>query len=56
VAVGTDGPVLFPGDAQWSPPLGWAPWIVLAVVGAGCLAAAAISAPRHPARARPDRS
>lgn len=33
-AVGTDGPILFIGPAEWSPPLGWLPWILLAAVGA----------------------
>lgn len=43
-ATGTDGPLLFLGRAEWSPPLGWAPWLVLAVVGAA-LVAAAIAGP-----------
>jgi hypothetical protein len=28
-AVGDDGPWLFPGQADWSPPAGWWPWVVL---------------------------
>ncbi len=35
-AVGVTGPLDFIPNAQWSPPLGWWPWIV--VVGAGCVA------------------
>jgi hypothetical protein len=38
-AVGTDGPLLFFTDAGWSPPLGWAPVLVLATIGAAMLAA-----------------
>ena len=33
-AVGLDsGPAWFVGAAQWTPPLGWYPWLVLAVGG-----------------------
>jgi hypothetical protein len=37
-AVGTDGPLLFLGDAGWTPPLGWIPWLLIAVAGAASLA------------------
>ena len=36
-AVGTDGPLLFLGDAGWTPPLGWVPWLVAAAAGAAAL-------------------
>ena len=34
-AVGRHGPLSFPSAAQWAPPAGWLPWLVLA--GAGSL-------------------
>lgn len=37
-AVGTDGPLLFVGDAGWTPPLGWIPWLLAAAAGAALLA------------------
>lgn len=39
-AVGTDGPLVFLGDSGWSPPLGWVPWLVLALLGSAALAGA----------------
>jgi hypothetical protein len=33
-AVGRHGPLAFLDTAQWSPPLGWLPWLVLAGLGA----------------------
>jgi predicted membrane protein DUF2142 len=33
-AVGTDGGWLFPRHAEWSPPAGWWPWVVLAALAA----------------------
>jgi hypothetical protein len=42
-AVGTAGHLLFPADARWSPPLGWAGWITVAACGALILAAASVS-------------
>jgi hypothetical protein len=36
-AVGTDGPLLFFTDAGWSPPLGWVPWLVIALAGAAAI-------------------
>jgi hypothetical protein len=45
-AVGTDGPFWFPADAAWSPPLGWGPWVALAVAAAGCLIAYALASRR----------
>jgi hypothetical protein len=38
MAVGTDEGLLFPGSAEWSPPGGWWPWIVLALLGSAALA------------------
>ena len=38
-AVGTDGPLVFLGDSGWSPPLGWLPWLALALLGSLALAA-----------------
>jgi hypothetical protein len=46
-AVGTDGSWWFFGDAEWSPPWGWEPWAVMAVVGAACGLAAALAARRR---------
>jgi hypothetical protein len=51
-AVGTDGSLLFPGDAEWSPPLGWIPWALVAAAGALLLASAALEAVRRPAARR----
>jgi hypothetical protein len=45
-AVGTDGPKLFLGVAEWQPPLGWTPWMVLALAGAALLCTALALAPR----------
>ena len=55
-AVGVNGPVDFISNAQWTPPLGWWPW--MAVAGAGCLAllAAGIAALAAPAQAAASRS
>jgi hypothetical protein len=33
-ATGTDGPLLFLGKAEWSPPGGWVIWLTLAALGA----------------------
>jgi hypothetical protein len=33
-AVGVDGPWNFIGEAQWSPPWGWEPWLGLVAAGA----------------------
>jgi Predicted membrane protein (DUF2142) len=47
-AIGTDGPWNFIPDAEWSPPGGWWPWLLMAVaasasyVGAGVVAARAL--------------
>jgi hypothetical protein len=46
-AVGTDGPVAFLAEADWTPPLGWVPWLLVAVAGAALLAAPAILAARE---------
>jgi hypothetical protein len=43
-AVGDDGSWLFIGDAEWAPPLGWEPWLALAVAAFAAYAAAGASA------------
>ncbi len=55
-ATGTDGPLLFLGEAEWSPPLGWAPWLGLAVVGAALVAAAIAGTSRRALDRRPARA
>ena len=40
-AVGTDGPRWFLGREEWSPPLGWAPWLLVTLSAAALLVAAA---------------
>ena len=47
-AVGTDGPLFFLGDADWSPAGGWLPWAGLALSGALILTAAALQRLRPP--------
>ncbi|MBW3574391.1 MAG: DUF2142 domain-containing protein [Actinobacteria bacterium] len=50
-AVGTDGPKLFLGAAEWQPPLGWLAWMVLALLGSALLVLAAVAAgPGRPGR------
>jgi len=41
-AVGADGPWWFLGGDGWSPPLGWAIWLVVAAVGVVLLAVAGL--------------
>jgi len=45
-ATGVDGPLLFLGDAEWSPPVGWGLWLAVAAAGAACLLAAGVTAER----------
>jgi hypothetical protein len=45
-AVGIHGPLLYPLHAQWSPPLGWLPWLACAAIGA--LLLASLSVERRP--------
>jgi hypothetical protein len=45
-AVGTGGQLFFVESAQWTPPLGWATWIVVAGLGALSLASVPLSAVR----------
>jgi hypothetical protein len=52
-AVGTAGPKLFVGVAEWEPPLGWLPWMLLALAASAtlCIAFAlswSTAAPRSP--------
>ena len=42
-AVGDQGGWLFLGDAKWSPPLGWEPWLAFALVASAAYAAAGAS-------------
>src|SRR4029453_16982277 len=45
-AVGAGGPRNFIGDvAEWTPPLGWPPWLVLGLVAAALLVTAALVGP-----------
>jgi hypothetical protein len=45
-AVGTDGPWMFLPDAEWSPPLDWLPWLLVAGVAALAYTAAGWQAGR----------
>ena len=44
--VGVDGSLWFISSAEWWPPLGWWPWLALAIAGSVTLVAAGISAVR----------
>lgn len=46
-SAGAPGAVWFLARSLWSPPAGWWPWTVLAVVGAACLATAAVPVSRR---------
>lgn len=48
-AVGSDGPIFFFNNPEWMPPLGWLPWLVLALSGAGVVVVVAASQPRSQA-------
>jgi hypothetical protein len=43
-AVGGAGPTWFLAHPAWSPPGGWWPWLITAVLGGSCLAAISLSA------------
>jgi len=45
MAVGTDGPFFFLGDAHWTPPGGWLLWVAVFLLGA--IATASAPAPRR---------
>lgn len=45
-AVGSQGPVVFFGASRWQPPLGWSPWLVLGLIGAGALGGSILSSGR----------
>ncbi len=49
-ALGIDGSLLFAPDAHWSPPLGWWPWITLALLGSLALAGSGLARLRRPVR------
>lgn len=51
-AVGLDGPFVFLGDAEWSPPVGWGLWLAVAGAGAVCVAAAGVLAAKAEAAPR----
>jgi hypothetical protein len=51
-AVGIDGPLWFIGAAEWSPPGGWWPWLVMVVIGAASVAL--VAKPRRSNRVMPD--
>jgi hypothetical protein len=42
-AVGLRGPQWFLSSAEWTPPWGWWPWLILAAAGAGLMSGAAIA-------------
>jgi len=50
-SVGVDGPFWFALAPEWSPPLGWWPWLLLTVAGATTLAIAGVAAARAAAHA-----
>ncbi|HZV48951.1 MAG TPA: DUF2142 domain-containing protein [Candidatus Dormibacteraeota bacterium] len=50
-AVGRHGPLVFPPVAQWAPPGGWWPWLVLAAAGAALLALSLVPPLRRERRA-----
>jgi hypothetical protein len=54
-AVGLDGPLVFPGSAEWSPPVGWGLWLAVAALGAACVLAAGLVAARAAGGERPAR-
>jgi hypothetical protein len=45
-AIGTDGGWLFISDAEWQPPLGWFPWVILVLAAAGSYSLAGMRAAR----------
>lgn len=49
--VGTDGPMWFIGRGEWSPPIGWAAWAIVAVAGSALLVASSLAG--GPMRVRP---
>jgi hypothetical protein len=42
-ATGVDGPLLFFRHAEWSPGLGWVPWLLIALAGAALLVRVALA-------------
>ncbi len=46
-AVGAGGPRWFFVDAEWSPPLGWVPWVAITLIGVAALVAAVALADRR---------
>ena len=52
LAVGTDGPFFFLGDAAWTPPGGWALWVGAMLVGTALYVSSALSSLPTPAPRR----
>ena len=44
-AVGADGPIVFFGRSEWSPPLGWPLWLLLVLAGATSIVVVAATPP-----------
>lgn len=56
-ADGVNAPLLFSGHSEWAPPLGWLPWLSLAILGClGLFATTAVAAGVTPLRGRLMRS
>jgi hypothetical protein len=53
--VGLDGPFMFLGEAEWSPPVGWGLWLAVAAAGAACVAAAGVLAAKAEAAQQQER-
>ena len=51
--VGTDGPLFFIGRGEWSPPIGWAAWALVAAAGAALIATSAVASGSPSGRGRP---
>jgi hypothetical protein len=54
-SAGDAGSIFFFGHAQWQPPLGWAPWVVSAVLGLLCLLVAGLAGDHDASEATPAR-
>jgi peptidoglycan/LPS O-acetylase OafA/YrhL len=52
LAVGTNGPFYFLGDATWTPPGGWALWVGAMLVGTGLYVSSGLSSRPTPALRR----
>jgi hypothetical protein len=54
VAVSQNGPIVFLGSSQWTPPLGWMPWLLVALAGCMCVGLAGTVAARSSRVGRQD--